>query len=186
MAQTLAGDEAAAPPARVRPHPWVSAERQNLQRFSSSLGRSGGRGCKGRGEGQKRVRTARGREGSGEHEGFIMQTRGQVSSAPVRRDSGAGRECQAPEGSPRRAPTRASSASSSSSILRELTRFPPLPPDRRTCFSAQRCPRPQVPSLRTTRVIGRSATRVAEALLEQASTLSPKLGVPREGKRALQ
>lgn len=57
-----------------------------------------------------------------------MQTRGQVSSAPVRRDSGAGREHQAPEGSPRRAPTRASSASSSSSILREVTRFPPLPP----------------------------------------------------------
>lgn len=62
----------------------------------------------------------------------------------------------------------------------------PSPLGRRTCFSAQRGPRPQVPSLRTTRVKGRSATRVVEALLEQASTLSPKLGVPRERKRALQ
>jgi hypothetical protein len=41
------------------------------------------------------------------HEDFIMQTGGQVSSAPVRRGSGVGRECLAP--------TRASSASSSSS-----------------------------------------------------------------------
>lgn len=77
-----------------------------------------------------------------------MQTGGQVSSAPGRRGSQTGRECLAPEGSPRLAPTRASSASSSSYILREVTRFP-LPPDRRTCFSAQRGPRPQVPPPRS-------------------------------------
>ena len=39
-------------------------------------------GVKGRGEGQERVRTARGREQSGKLGDFITQTRWQVSSAP--------------------------------------------------------------------------------------------------------
>ena len=39
-------------------------------------------------------------------------------------------ERQAPEGSAKRAPTRASSASSSSSTLLEVTRFPPSSPPR--------------------------------------------------------
>lgn len=72
-----------------------------------------------------------------------MQTGGQVSSAPVLQGSRAGRECLAPEGSPRLTPTRASSASSSSFTFREVTRSS-LPPDRRTCFSAQLCPPPPV------------------------------------------
>lgn len=104
-----------------------------------------------------------------------MQTRRQVSSAPIRQGSGAGRECQAPERSPRLPPPRASSASSSSSTLWEVTR-PPSPPERRTCFSAQRCPRPRVPSRRSSSLKGQFVPEAAEA---------PKLGVPREGKRSL-
>lgn len=73
-----------------------------------------------------------------------MQTSGQVSSAPLRRGSGAGRECLAPEGSPKLAPTRANSASSSSSTLREVTRVPP-PPGGRDVFFCTALPVPRVP-----------------------------------------
>lgn len=74
-----------------------------------------------------------------------MQTGGQVSSAPVRRSSRAGRECLAPEGSPRLAPTRASSASSSSYTLREVTRFP-LPPGPKNVFFCTALPAAPGPS----------------------------------------
>lgn len=77
-------------------------------------------------------------------EDFIMQTSGQVSSAPPRRGSGVGRECLAPEGSPKLAPTRANSASSSSSTLREVTRVPP-PPGGRKVFFCTALPVPRVP-----------------------------------------
>lgn len=122
------------------------------------------------------------------HEDFIMQTGGQVSSAPGRRGSQAGRECLAPEGSPRLAPTRASSASSSSYILREVTRFP-LPPDRRTCFSAQRGSRPQVPPPRSHTSKWATCHRCRRAqpkLSVRGCWLNAKLGVRREGKRILQ
>lgn len=79
------------------------------------------------------------------HEDFIMQTGAQVSSAPVRRGSRAGRECLAPEGSPRLAPTRASSASSSSYTLREVTRFP-LPPGQKNVFFCTALPAAPGPS----------------------------------------
>lgn len=126
----------------------------------------------------------RGREGSSEPRGFHHANARVDFISVSARGSWAGRECQAPESSPRLALTRTSSASSSSSTLWEVTRSP-LPPDKRTCFSAQLGPRSQVPPRRFTRVKGQSATRAAEALLEQTSTLSPKLGVPREGKRTL-
>lgn len=130
-------------------------------------------------------------------EDFIMQTGGQVSSAPVRRGSRAGRECLAPQGSPRLAPTRASSASSSSSTLREVTRVPsPHPPDRGTCFSAQPCLKPQVP-WRSSHTHKRAtchrcrrgcwSRRAPQPKTSVRGCLpDAKLGVPREGKRTLQ
>lgn len=125
-----------------------------------------------------------------------MQTRGQVSSAPVLQGSRAGRECLALEGSPRLAPTRASSASSSSSTFREVTRSS-LPPDRRTCFSAQLCPPPPVHLRRShTRkwAICHRCRRGAAGAGEHPQSKTSvrgclthaKLGVLREGKRTLQ
>lgn len=71
-----------------------------------------------------------------------MQTGGQVSSAPVRQGFGAGRECLASEGSPRLAPTRASSASSSSSTQPGHT-APPPPGQKNVYFCTASRP-PQV------------------------------------------
>lgn len=130
-------------------------------------------------------------------EDFIMQTSGQVSSAPLRRGSGAGRECLPPEGSPKLAPTRANSASSSSSTLREVTRVPP-PPGGRDVFFCTALPVPRVPrrsSHTRKRAICHRWRRGCWS--RRAPSVSPKppsvrgclpdakLGVPREGKRTL-
>lgn len=75
-------------------------------------------------------------------EDFIMQTGGQVSSAPVRQGFGAGRECLASEGSPGLAPTRASSASSSSSTQPGHTAPSPRTEERVFLHSQPAAPAP--------------------------------------------
>lgn len=125
-----------------------------------------------------------------------MQTGGQVSSAPVRRSSGAGRECLAPEGSPRLAPTRASSASSSSYTLREVTRFP-LPPGPKNVFFCTALPAAPGPSAEIAHAYAGNLAQVQVRRCWSRRGRQPKssvrgcwpsgkLGVPREGKRILQ
>lgn len=73
----------------------------------------------------------------------------------------------------------------------------PLPPDRRTCISAQPAGRPRSPRGDPRSVNGKSATGAGEVLLVQENTLCPKppsegayptqnRGITRKGKRTLQ
>lgn len=132
---TLPGDEAGSP-ARARAS---QPGRQNVRRFSRVVWEAAGaEGVKGRGDGQERVRTARGREGSGELRDFITQTRGQVSSAPglrswERMPGSRGQREAGPH--PRQLSFLFLIHAPGGHTVPSLPP-PPHPPDRRTCFSA--------------------------------------------------
>lgn len=124
------------------------------------------------------------------HEDFIMQTRWQVSSAPVRWGSRAGAECLTPESCPRLAPTRAGAASSSHP-LSGRSQGPRCPGKEERVFLHSPDARAQVPLPRsyTRRRAIRSGAEAGEhpqpGTFVRGCWPNAKLKVPRERKRPL-
>lgn len=105
------------------------------------------------------------------YEGFIMQTGGQVSSAPGR----LGWEgMPGSRGQPKAGPYYECQLSFLFLVPSQGGHTVPLPLERRTCFPVQRCLRPHVPLWRSHTRNGQAAIGASGALLVPASALSPK------------